>query len=72
MLTFNVEILNPKAQAILQNLADLQLITLKEEPEYRFLEVIQRMRSQDAEISLEDITKEVESVRSERHGNRKA
>ena len=72
MLTFNVEILNPKAQAILQNLADLQLITLKEEPENRFLEVIQRMRSQDAEISLEDITKEVESVRSERHGNRKA
>jgi hypothetical protein len=33
MLTFNVKILNPKAQEILQNLADLQLITLKEEPE---------------------------------------
>ena len=71
MSTFNVEILNPKVQEILQNLADLQLITLKKEPDNRFFEVLSRMRDRESEISLDEITKEVELVRAQRHGNPK-
>jgi len=33
METLNVEILDPKAKKLLQNLADLNLISIKENPE---------------------------------------
>lgn len=61
-----VEILNPKAKKLLQDLEDLNLISIKKAGENPFLAVVKKIRSKRAEISLEDITKEVETVRAKR------
>jgi hypothetical protein len=70
MSSLNVEILNPKAKKLLQDLEDLKLISIKKPGENPFLSVIKRIRSKRAEISLEDITKEVETVRAKRYGKK--
>jgi hypothetical protein len=64
----NIEILNPKAKKLLMDLADLRLISINEVPSNPFIEAIQKIRSRTANISLEEITKEVEFVRSKRYG----
>lgn len=73
MQTYQVNILNPKAAKLLQDLADLNLISIKQTSEDHFLEVIDKLRSNAAENppSLDDITKEVETVRANRYGNNK-
>jgi len=58
----NIEIINPKAMKLLQDLADLNLISISKD-ENPFIEVVKKLRSQNAPISLEDITKEVNVVR---------
>ncbi|RPD49212.1 hypothetical protein DRJ53_07990 [Paracnuella aquatica] len=74
MQTFQVNILNPKAAKLLQSLADLKLISISEQPENGFQTVVNRLRKKAsaAPPSLEDITKEVEGVRSKRYAQRKA
>lgn len=74
MQTFQVNILNPKAVKLLQDLADLNLIAIKEQPQDNFQAVIHRLRKKasSATPSMEDITKEVESVRAKRHAKNKA
>lgn len=67
MATINIEILNPKAKKLLQDLADLRLIAFSEKNN-PFLDAIKKLRSQKAKISLDEITKEVESVRNKRYG----
>ena len=73
MTTLQIDILNPKATKLLQDLADMDLIAIKEETEDRFLNVIHRLRSKAADNppDLEDITEEVESVRAERYARDK-
>lgn len=68
MATFNIEILNPKAKKLLLDLAALRLISIKEEKINPFLEVIKKIRSKKANLTLEEITKEVETVRTKRYG----
>jgi len=68
MATLNVEILNPKAKKLLQDLAELKLIYISESPSNSFLDVIKKLRSKKATISLDEITKEVEVIRSKRYG----
>jgi hypothetical protein len=68
MATFNIEILNPKAKKLLMDLADLRLISISESVANPFLDVVKKIRSKNAQLSLSDITKEVESVRSKRNG----
>lgn len=68
MATLNIEILNPKAKKLLQDLADLKLISISETRTSPFFEVIKKIRSKKSTISLEEITKEVETVRTKRHG----
>ncbi|MBL7770375.1 MAG: hypothetical protein JNK20_15445 [Flavipsychrobacter sp.] len=70
MSSLNVEILNPKAKKLLQDLEDLNLISIKKAGENPFLEVVKKIRSKRAEISLEDITKEVETVRAKRYAKK--
>jgi replication-associated recombination protein RarA len=70
MSSLNVEILNPKAKKLLQDLEDLKLISIKKPGENPFLSVVKRIRSRRAQISLEDITKEVETVRTKRYGKK--
>ncbi len=72
-MTIKVEILNPKAKKILNDLADLNLISISEVKEDTFMEVVKRIRSKGKEnkLPLSEITKEVEKVRSSRYAQKK-
>ena len=72
-MTYQVDILNPKASKLLQDLADLNLISIKQTTEDGFSKIINRLRAKAANNppSLEEITKEVESVRAKRYAKRK-
>ncbi len=74
MTTYQVNILNPKADKLLQDLADLQLISISETSSDAFLTVVQRLRKKAASKppTLEEITKEVETVRAKRYAKNKA
>lgn len=73
MLTYQVNILNPKAAKLLQDLADLNLISIKQTSEDNFLKVLGKLRSKAVsnQPSLDEITKEVEAVRTKRYGRNK-
>lgn len=66
MSVLTIDILNPKAEELLKNLADLQLIAIKDRKNNPFLQVIERFRKKNEANapSLEEITKEVEKVRA--------
>lgn len=61
-----VEIVNPKAKKLLQDLVELKLISIKKAEENPFISVVKKIRSRKARISIKDITKEVEIVRRNR------
>ena len=68
METFQIDILNPKAKKLLKDLADLNLIKIKKTKKSDFSVLLTKLRSKSTdEISLEEITKEVESVRKSRY-----
>lgn len=73
MTTLQIDILNPKAEKLLQDLADLDLIAIKKNTEDEFLKIVNQLRAKAAEDSpsLEEITAAVESARTERYANRK-
>ncbi|NTS40270.1 hypothetical protein HRG84_05075 [Flavisolibacter sp. BT320] len=73
MQTYQVNILHPKAEKLLQDLADLDLISITQTSEDGFLKAINSLRTKAADNppSLEDITKEVETVRANRYGKNK-
>ncbi len=72
-MTYQVDILNPKATKLLQDLADLDLIAIKETSQNSFLGVIEKLRINAANDvpTLEEITKEVEIVRAKRYAENK-
>ncbi len=76
MKTFEIDILNPKAAKLLKDLADLELISLKETNKKDFVGFLSKMRAKAEKIgnvpTPEEIQKEVEIVRAERYGNKKA
>ena len=69
MESLRIEIVNPKAKNLINNLADLDLIRIKKEKaKSEFTELLDRLRMHsDSVPSLEEITKEVESVRKARY-----
>ncbi|WP_194976386.1 hypothetical protein [Aquiflexum lacus] len=69
METIRIDILNPKAKALLKDLANLDLIRIRRETsENDFSELLKKFRSKsDQAPSLEEITKEVEAVRKARY-----
>ena len=71
MNSMYIEINNAKAGQILQNLADLKLITIREDKEDDFLKIINKIRKKAEKNppSLDEITKEVELVRAWRFNN---
>ena len=71
MESLRIEIINPKAKRLLKNLADMELIKIKKETtKSDFSEILDKLRSQsDNAASLDEITKEVESVRKVRYEN---
>ncbi len=72
MQTIQVNVLNPKAYKLLQDLAELELISLEENNNDSFLKTVAELREKASTypISLEEITKEAELVRSNRYANK--
>ncbi|MFZ4549338.1 MAG: hypothetical protein ACOYN4_17970, partial [Bacteroidales bacterium] len=69
METISIEILNPKAMQLLQDLADLNLITIKPKPTLKSL--LEKMRQDSDQIpSLEEIASEVKQVRQARNAEK--
>ena len=68
MNTMRVDILNPKATRLLKDLADLNLIAIQSTSKNGFASVLKKLRSK-AKLAptLEEITNEVELVRSKRY-----
>lgn len=69
MESLKIEIINPKAKKLLRNLADMNLIKIRKEKEdNEFKEILEKLRAKsDSSPSLDEITKEVESVRKARN-----
>ena len=66
MNTISIKILNPKALDLLRTLSNLNLISIEEEKTDEMIDVVRRIRSKVKNPpSLEEITAEVEKVRSE-------
>jgi hypothetical protein len=72
-MTFNIEILNPKAEKLLLDLAELRLIAIKDTDNDGFLTLIKKLRAKAKKNppTLEEITKEVEIVRASRYAKSK-
>jgi transcription initiation factor IIE alpha subunit len=71
MEILKVEILNPRAKKLLQDLAALKLIRFKDQVDLKtaFKELLVRLRTQKVSSSnLKQITREVEAVRQKRYG----
>ena len=68
MNTMRIEILNPKAARLLQDLADLNLISIQDTSQNGFFAVLQNLRAKSSLAPpLDEITKEVELVRAKRY-----
>jgi hypothetical protein len=69
METIQIDILNPKAKKLLKDLADLNLIKInKANTKSDFSSLLEKLRSNsDEEISLDEITDEVEQIRKLRY-----
>jgi len=68
METVKIDIINPKAKKLLKDLADLKLISIHKSKKNNFSAVLEKLRYQsDTSPSLDEITQEVESIRSERY-----
>jgi hypothetical protein len=74
MESIRIEILNPKAKSLIKNLADMDLIRIKKnKPKSEFSDLLAKLRKPSEEtLSLEEITKEVESVRKARYEKQKS
>jgi hypothetical protein len=71
METMKIDIVNPKAKKILKDLADLDLISIRDKnPIKSFEALLFKLRAKRKGISLEEITREVELVRSKRYGKK--
>ncbi len=70
-----MDILNPKAEKLLKDLADMNLIAIKPTNSDGFIQLVERLRVK-AELlgtpTMDEITQEVETVRAERYAGRKA
>ena len=74
MITYQVNVLHPKAERLLKDLADMDLIALKQTGEDGFMQVVERLRAK-ASINpptLDEITEEVETARKQRYAPNKA
>lgn len=62
------DILNPKAKKLLKNLEELNLISIKKDEETIFTELVDKLHNKNGpRPTSEEITQEVEAVRSKKH-----
>ena len=72
MSIIQIEILNPKAVKLIQDLADLELISINQPIETGFSKLLAKLRSKaESAPGLEEITKEVELARAARYEQKK-
>lgn len=74
-MTYQIDILNPKAGKLLKDLAEMKLISITEmSSSDPFLTVVNRIRKKASlkPPTLAEITKEVEAVRAKRYAKNKA
>ena len=70
MDTIRIDILDPKAKKLLEDLEALNLISIKKDNRNRFKEHVKQLRTKlKTNPSFEEITKEVELVRAKRHSH---
>ena len=69
MESLRIEIINPKAKSLIKSLADMDLIRIKKEKvRYELKDLVDSLRKYSDEApTLDEITKEVESVRKARY-----
>jgi len=68
MESIRIDIINPKAKRLLKDLADLKLIRINKDVKSEFSSLIKKLRNKSSkDLSLDEITKEVESVRKSRY-----
>lgn len=71
MNTMRIEILNPKAVKLLNDLADLNLISIENSTENGFAIILEKLRSKSISApTIDEITSEVELVRSKRYAKK--
>ncbi|MEK6781699.1 MAG: hypothetical protein AABY93_08330 [Bacteroidota bacterium] len=71
METLRIDIVNPKAKKIIKDLADLNLINIRDnDPIKSFQGLLNKLRNRNEAIPLDEITKEVELVRAKRYGKK--
>lgn len=71
METLRIDIVNPRAKRILKELAELNLISIRDKDPLKSFEfLLNKLRTKGKDISLAEITNEVELVRSKRHGKK--
>jgi hypothetical protein len=69
MTVIKIELIDPRVKAILEDLAKMNLIRIQEaaEPREQLSALLSKLRSNEEEApSIEEITREVEWVRSQR------
>jgi hypothetical protein len=74
MKIYQIELLEPKAKKLLEELVNLKLIKVQElpAPKKEFAMLLSKIRNKNTKkITLADITKEVELVRKRRYGKNK-
>ena len=72
MEALTIEILNPKALKLIKGMQDLNLIKVSKDSPTNFTAFLKKLRRNSSTApSLEEITKIVEKVRSERHARKK-
>jgi len=71
METLRIEILNPKAKRLLKDMADLNLIAIDKMDDLKleFKDLLSKLRS-DSVPFLDEIAREVETVRASRYENK--
>lgn len=72
MTTYQVELIDPQAKMLLEDLAKMNLIKLKiiKDTKSQFQNLLTKLRSgEELPLTLEEITQEVEEVRQKRHEN---
>jgi hypothetical protein len=68
MDTLKINIINPKALKLLNDLADMNLISIQDSPKNNFAELLNNLRAKNESApTLDEITKEVEAVRAKRY-----
>jgi len=71
-MKYSISILNPKAKKLLEDLADLKLITFQKETDISLKKLVSQSKKRGFKkfLAIEEIQTEVDKVRSERYAKK--